>query len=164
MSKCDLIHSLMKLFSSSIECSRSAKIEEWTRWVKAPFWGSGRKARRVECDDKCGRRGQYHLHRLIERHSINAKLFERSDEITAHCPRHSSAAKRENDTTEQRTRSIAWSGPIPIILQRFNAPERMGSSPAIASDQSATRPEEVFPAPGASSHSLRLPEFRRPGR
>jgi hypothetical protein len=27
----------------------------------------------VECD-KCGRRGRYHLHRLIERYGIDAKL------------------------------------------------------------------------------------------
>ena len=29
----------------------------------------------VECD-KCARRGRYHLHRLIERHGIDAKLFD----------------------------------------------------------------------------------------
>src|SRR5215471_6397953 len=40
----------------------------------------------VECD-KCGRRGRYHLHRLIERYGIEAKLFDWSDEITADCPR-----------------------------------------------------------------------------
>jgi hypothetical protein len=40
----------------------------------------------VECD-KCGRRGRYHLHRLIERYGIDAKLFDWSDEITADCPR-----------------------------------------------------------------------------
>jgi hypothetical protein len=33
----------------------------------------------VECD-KCGRRGRYHLHRLIERYGIDAKLFDWSDE------------------------------------------------------------------------------------
>jgi hypothetical protein len=38
---------------------------------------------RIECD-KCGRRGQYPLHRLIARYGIDAKLF---DEITADCPR-----------------------------------------------------------------------------
>jgi hypothetical protein len=38
----------------------------------------------VECD-KCGRRGRYHLHRLIERYGIDAKLFEWSDELTADC-------------------------------------------------------------------------------
>jgi len=39
----------------------------------------------VECE-KCGRRGRYHLHRLIERYGIDAKLFELSYEITADCP------------------------------------------------------------------------------
>ena len=29
----------------------------------------------IECD-KCGRRGRYHLHRLIERYGIDAKLFD----------------------------------------------------------------------------------------
>jgi hypothetical protein len=33
--------------------------------------------------DKCGRRGAYHVHRLIERYDIDAKLFDWSDEITA---------------------------------------------------------------------------------
>jgi len=41
---------------------------------------------RITCD-KCGRRGWYHLHRLIERYGIDAKLFDWSDEITADCPR-----------------------------------------------------------------------------
>ena len=36
----------------------------------------------IECN-KCGR----HLHRLIERYGIDAKLFDWSDEITADCPR-----------------------------------------------------------------------------
>jgi hypothetical protein len=40
----------------------------------------------IECD-KCGRFGQYHLDRLIERYGIDAKLFAWSDEITADCPR-----------------------------------------------------------------------------
>jgi hypothetical protein len=40
----------------------------------------------VECG-KCGRRGRYHLHRMIERYGIDAKLFDCSDEITADCPR-----------------------------------------------------------------------------
>jgi len=40
----------------------------------------------VECD-KCGRRGRYHLHRLIERYGIDTKLFDWSVEITADCPR-----------------------------------------------------------------------------
>jgi len=40
----------------------------------------------VECP-KCGRRGRYHLDRLIERCGVDAKLFECSDEITADCPR-----------------------------------------------------------------------------
>jgi hypothetical protein len=29
----------------------------------------------VECE-KCGRRGRYHLHRLIERYGIDTKLFD----------------------------------------------------------------------------------------
>jgi predicted nucleic acid-binding Zn ribbon protein len=37
----------------------------------------------VECD-KCGRRGRYHVHRLVERYGIDAKLFDWSD---ADCPR-----------------------------------------------------------------------------
>jgi hypothetical protein len=32
--------------------------------------------------DKCGRLGGHHLHLLIERYGIDAKLFDRSDEIT----------------------------------------------------------------------------------
>jgi hypothetical protein len=40
----------------------------------------------VECA-KCGRRGRYHLDRLIERYGIEAKLFDWTDEITADCPR-----------------------------------------------------------------------------
>ena len=40
----------------------------------------------VECD-KCGRRGPYHVHRLIERYGIDAKLFEWSDEVTVDCRR-----------------------------------------------------------------------------
>jgi hypothetical protein len=31
--------------------------------------------------------GRYHLHRLIERYGVDAKLFDWSDEITADCPR-----------------------------------------------------------------------------
>ena len=49
----------------------------------------------VECD-KCGRRGRYHLHRLIERYGIDAKLFDWSDEITADCPR--KQARNLNDS------------------------------------------------------------------
>jgi hypothetical protein len=32
----------------------------------------------IECD-KCGRRGRYHLHRLIEHYGIDAELFDWSD-------------------------------------------------------------------------------------
>jgi hypothetical protein len=39
----------------------------------------------VECD-KCGRWRRYHLHRLIERYGVDAKLFDWADEITADCP------------------------------------------------------------------------------
>jgi hypothetical protein len=41
---------------------------------------------RITCD-KCGRSGQYRLDRLIMRYSIDAKLFDWFDEITADCPR-----------------------------------------------------------------------------
>jgi hypothetical protein len=34
----------------------------------------------IECD-KCDRKGRYHVHRLIECYGIDAKLFERFDEI-----------------------------------------------------------------------------------
>jgi hypothetical protein len=40
----------------------------------------------VECE-KCGRRGLYHLDRLIAKYGIDAKLFDWTDEITADCPR-----------------------------------------------------------------------------
>jgi hypothetical protein len=40
----------------------------------------------VECEN-CGRRGRYHLDRLIERYGIEAKLFDWTDEISADCPR-----------------------------------------------------------------------------
>jgi hypothetical protein len=39
----------------------------------------------IECD-KCGRRGWHHLQRLIERDGIDARLFDRWDEITADSP------------------------------------------------------------------------------
>ena len=48
----------------------------------------------IECE-KCGRRGRYQLHRLIERYGIDTKLFDWSDEITADCPRRQ--AKNLND-------------------------------------------------------------------
>ena len=48
----------------------------------------------IECD-KCDRRGQYHLHRLIERYGVDTKLFDWSDEVTADCPR--KQAKNLND-------------------------------------------------------------------
>jgi hypothetical protein len=38
----------------------------------------------VECD-KCGRRGRYRLYCLIQRYGVDAKLFDRSDQITANC-------------------------------------------------------------------------------
>jgi hypothetical protein len=53
----------------------------------------------VECE-KCGRRGRYHLHRLIERYGIDAKLFDWSDEITADCPRRQ--ARNLNDQCAAR--------------------------------------------------------------
>ena len=48
----------------------------------------------VECA-KCGRRGRYHLDRLVARDGIDAKLLDWSDEITADCPR--KQAKKLND-------------------------------------------------------------------
>jgi hypothetical protein len=48
---------------------------------------------RVECD-KCGRKGQYRLDRLIEQYGIDAKLFDWEPE--ADCPR--KQAKNLNDT------------------------------------------------------------------
>ena len=44
--------------------------------------------------DKCGRSGQYRVDRLIMRYGIDAKLFDRLDEITD-CPR--KQAKNLND-------------------------------------------------------------------
>jgi hypothetical protein len=41
-------------------------------------------ALRIECD-KCGRRGQYRVDRLIEQYGIDAKLFDFESE--ADCPR-----------------------------------------------------------------------------
>ena len=41
---------------------------------------------RISCD-KCGRSGQYREDRLIMCYSIDAKLFDRSNEITADYPR-----------------------------------------------------------------------------
>ena len=40
----------------------------------------------VECD-KCGRRGRYHLYRLIERYGIDAKLFDSSERHRGRLPR-----------------------------------------------------------------------------
>jgi hypothetical protein len=63
----------------------------------------------IECD-KCGRRGRYHLHRRIERCGIDAKLFGRSDEITADCPR--KLAKNLSDMCGARCPQ-RWSKPSP---------------------------------------------------
>jgi len=52
---------------------------------------------RVECD-KCGRKGQYRLDRLIEQYGIDAKLFDWEPE--ADCPR--KQAKNLNDTCGAR--------------------------------------------------------------
>jgi hypothetical protein len=41
---------------------------------------------RVECE-KCGRRGQYQVDKLIARYGLDAKLFDFSEEITKDCPR-----------------------------------------------------------------------------
>jgi hypothetical protein len=41
---------------------------------------------RITCE-KCGRRGQYRVDRLIARYGIDAKINEWSSEVTADCPR-----------------------------------------------------------------------------
>jgi hypothetical protein len=41
---------------------------------------------RITCD-KCGRRGQYRVDRLIARYGIDAKINEFSSDVTADCPR-----------------------------------------------------------------------------
>jgi hypothetical protein len=46
--------------------------------MKAPSF-SATYILHVECE-KCGRRGRYHLERLIERYGIEAKLFDWTDE------------------------------------------------------------------------------------
>jgi hypothetical protein len=58
----------------------------------------------VQCA-KCGRRGRYHLHRLIERYGIDAKLFDWSDEIPADCPR--KQAKNLNDQCGARCADLS---------------------------------------------------------
>ena len=58
----------------------------------------------VECD-RCGRRGRYHVYRLIERYGIDAKLFDWSDEITADCPR--KQARNLNDQCGARCPDVA---------------------------------------------------------
>ena len=57
---------------------------------------------KVECDN-CGRRGRYHLHRLIERYGTDAKLFDWSDEITADCK----IAKNQYDACGARCPDLA---------------------------------------------------------
>jgi hypothetical protein len=49
---------------------------------------------RITCD-KCGRSGQYRGDRLFMRYSIDAKLFDRSNELTADYPR-----KQANDLND----------------------------------------------------------------
>jgi hypothetical protein len=61
----------------------------------------------VECA-KCGRRGRYHLHGLIEGYAIDAKLFDWSDEITADCPR--KQARNLNDQCGARCPQPAKGG------------------------------------------------------
>src|SRR5215471_19554003 len=72
----------------------------------------------VECD-KCGHSGRYHLHRLIERYGIDAKLFGWSDEITADCPR----KRARNSNVEQAAfgRSLHSSMPMPLSNSMFSA-------------------------------------------
>jgi hypothetical protein len=62
----------------------------------------------IECE-KCGRRGRYHLHRLIERCGIDAKLFDWSDEITADCPR-KQAKNADSDDVARPNRDDAARG------------------------------------------------------
>ena len=70
----------------------------------------------IECE-KCGRRGRYHLHRLIERYGMDAKLFDWSDEITADCPR--KQAKNLNDICGAR---CPEGGVIaPVVLEKEGA-------------------------------------------
>jgi hypothetical protein len=47
-----------------------------------------------------GRRGGYHLYRLLECYGIDAKLFDWSDEIKADCPR--KQARNWNDQCDVR--------------------------------------------------------------
>ena len=61
----------------------------------------------VDCD-KCGRRGRYRLHRLIERYGIDAKLFDWFDEITADCPR--KQANNLNDICGARCPDLSKGG------------------------------------------------------
>ena len=80
----------------------------------------------VECD-KCGRRGRYHLHRLIERYGIDAKLFDWSDEITADCPR-----KQANNPQRYLRRAVpgfvkgclGLGIPYPIVASKWTSWKR----------------------------------------
>ena len=68
-----------------------------------------------ECD-KCGRRGRYHLYRLIERYGIGAKLSDWFDEITADRPRkhcgklYDQCGARCPDLVRSKIETIAESG------------------------------------------------------
>ena len=70
--------------------------------------------------------------------------------------------KKTRRTTKQQTRSIAQSVPIPKILQAVQCTTTNGvfSRDRVGPVGNPSVREEVFPAPGASSHSLCLPEFR----
>ena len=69
VSKCDLIHSLMKFFSRPIECGSSccgATIEEWTCPAKASSFStiwSGTSMCSTSSARSAARRGRYHFHR-----------------------------------------------------------------------------------------------------
>jgi len=75
--------------SISVTCLSGVVARRQFRLVKAPSFFRDLIGKlevlTIECD-KCGRRGRYHLHRLIERYSIDAKLLDWSDEITAGLP------------------------------------------------------------------------------
>jgi hypothetical protein len=68
----------------------------------------------VECT-KCGRRRRYRLDRLIERYSIDAKLFDWTDEVTADCPR--KQAMNLNDICGARCPGVTVASLIDPILQ-----------------------------------------------
>jgi hypothetical protein len=77
----------------------------------------------VECD-KCGRRGRYNLHRLIERYDIDAKLFEREPE--ADCPRKRSMQRWRGTNTTRAAHGARtcrrWCNQCPAIAPIVSSP------------------------------------------